>query len=70
MPLTRAWTLTDSGDSRCPVYSSHSITSRRSGWLTVTAGGGGGGGGPGRVQPAGAASAAAAATEASSTRFP
>src|SRR6266516_4350826 len=40
-PLTRARTSTDSTASSRPVYSSHSTTSRTTGWLTVTFGGGG-----------------------------
>src|SRR5437867_276886 len=39
-PLTRARTSTVSGDSSLPMYSSHSITSRATGWTTVTVGGG------------------------------
>ena len=44
-PLTRAETFAVSGDCRCPVYSSQSVTSRSSGSVTVTLGGGGAGGG-------------------------
>src|SRR6266481_9912580 len=42
-PLTRARISTYSLAANCPVYSSHSTSSRWRGWLTVTAGGAGGG---------------------------
>src|SRR5207237_380240 len=38
-PLTRARISTYSLAANCPVYSSHSTSSRWTGWLTVTAGG-------------------------------